>query len=517
MRLDRREVLTALAALGLGASALGRAQAVMAQDLKILRVQNDTDIQNLDPALRHGWYDEMPMYAIFQGLCQYKSGETWGWQLDAASELTQVDDKTISFTLKPGQMWTGDFGEMTAEDVKYSFERFLDPKLEAVYKEEWEALDRVEVLDKYKGVIHLKTAYAPLFTITLPSASGIVVCKAALEKNGGKIETDPFATSGPYKIKAWTPREKLVLDRNPAWTGTAPYFDEIHLIPIVDLKTAEIGYQAGDLDITKVALSSVPQIQKAADPKTTLSTAPALAYIWMGMNVEHPKLKDVRVRRAIQHAIDVPTILDTTFGGAVAPALGVVPSSLPGARTALLYGYDPEKSKALLAEAGVSDLSLKIDFSADTDYSTIAQIMQAQLAEVGITLEITPMDRAAFSASHMESKGEAWKDSQLFIVKFTTGPDASNVTAWYTCDQVGVWNWQRTCDPAWDAENKAATTETDPAKRAATYIDLQNRLEETGAYVFLYHGTNAWVSKAAIKGAYTPDAKWLMFRETTGA
>ncbi len=517
--MNRRNLLKTMAILAAGVSSSvllpGGLRLAMADSngQKILRVQNDQDITNLDPANRSGWYDEMVMFAIYSGLCQYKSGTDWGWQLDAAESLQQVDPLTIHFKLRQGILWSGDFGEMTAEDVKYSYERFLDPKLAAVYASDWEALDHVEVTGTYEGIIHLKHPFAPLFTSTLPHASGLIICKKAVEAaKDKKIGTDPLACSGPYRVGNWAPREKLTLVRNEKWNGPKADYDQIQLFPIGDFNTAEMAFEAGDLDMTKINLTAAGKYQDGSS-EATLTMRPALAYTWLGMNVDHPKLKDVRVRRAIQQAIDVPSVLDAAFGGVVKQAFGLVPPPLPGARSKNIYPYAVDSAKKRLKEAGVSGLELRLDFNSSTDLATVAQVIQAQLAEIGITLQINQMDNAAFVAAGQESAGDAWKDSQLRITTFTTAPDPSWVLAWFTCSQVGVWNTQRTCDKRWDQLNDAAAVEQDPAKRAQMYVDLQDQLEETGAYVFLYHGSNAWLTHPPIKGAWTPDGQWALFRE----
>jgi peptide/nickel transport system substrate-binding protein len=516
--LNRRQILIGASVLGASTvAAMSSGKLAWAAEGKILKVQNDQDIAVLDPANRNGWWEEMVMFVIFNGLCQFKSGKTWAWQLDAAQTLEQVDPTTIKFTLKPGIMWTNGFGEMTSEDVKFSYERIADPKANAGYQLDWAPLKEVEIVDKYSGIIHLTKAFPPLFNSTLPHGSGLILCKAAVTKHGGAITTDPLATSGPYKIKEWIARQKLTLERNELWKGPQPYFDEIQLIPIADLKTAEIGYDSGDLDVTKVSISSIPQLRSAADPKTVLTVDPALAYTWLGMNIEHPKLKDLRVRRAIQQAIDVNGVLQAAYFGEVTPAFGSVPPSLDGHRTKNIYPYDPAASKKLLADAGVIGLKLRLDFNNDTDLVTMGLALQAQLKVVGIDLTIHPMDSAAFDAEGTQAQGNSWKDMQIFIVKFTTSPDPSWTTSWFTCSQVGVWNWQRVCDKSYDTLNDVATYETDPAKRIKEYVQLQDKLEESGAYLFLDNGVNAWISKSSIKPAWTPDGQWLMFRDTTAA
>jgi peptide/nickel transport system substrate-binding protein len=511
--LTRRQMLQTLSAATLGAvgSSVFGSNASFAIEGKTLKIRNDGDIRNLDPATRGGWYDETVMFAIFSGLVQFKAGDEWGWQLDGAASIDNKDPLAIPFKLKPGLKWTNGYGEVTSEDVKYSYERFANPKVNAVYASDWAALDTVEITDKYSGVIRLKKPFVPLFTSTLPHASGLIVCKAAVEKNGGVIGTDPLATSGPYMLSKWQPKERITLTRNPDWPGAKPYFDEIQLYPIADKVAAETAFDAGDLDVTQINISSIAERKKK--DAATLTVKPALAYTWMGINVENPKFTDLRVRRAIQRAINVPEVIEATFGGAVQPAFGVIPPPLLGARDKLLYPYDPAAAKALLKEAGVSDLKIKVEFGTDADLLVAAQVMQAQLAEVGITLDVRQMDGATLTAQQQDTKGGTWKDVEMFFITFTTAPDPSWVTEWFKCDQVGVWNFQRTCDAGWDAENAKASEEPNAAKRAAMYVELQNRLEETGAYVFLYHGVNAWVSPKTLNGAWTPDGQWALLRD----
>lgn len=514
--LNRRQMLktlTAATAGVVGASLLG-SKASFAIEGKTLKIRNDGDIRNLDPATRGGWYDETVMFAIYSGLVQFKAGDEWGWQLDGAASIDDKDPLAISFKLVPGLTWTNGFGEVTSEDVKYSYERFADPKVNAVYASDWAALDKVEITDKYSGVIRLKKPFAPLFTSTLPHASGLIVCKAAVEAAGGVIGTDPLATSGPYVLSKWLPKERITLTRNENFPGPKPYFDEIQLYPIDDKIAAETAFDAGDLDVTQIAISSIEQRKTGA---ADVTVKPALAYTWMGMNVENPKLADVRVRRAIQRAINVPEVIDATFGGAVAPAFGIIPPPLLGSRDKLLYPHDQEAAKALLKEAGVENLAIKVEFGTDSDLLVAAQVMQAQLAEVGITLEVRQMDGATLTAQQQDKAGGTWKDIELFFITFTTAPDPSWVTEWFKCDQVGVWNFQRTCDAGWDEQNAKASEEPDAAKRAEMYIDLQNKLEETGAYVFLYHGVNAWLSPKELKGAWTPDGQWALLRDMSAA
>lgn len=510
-KLTRRQAMKRAGGGGLALAIGGLAGpgVVFAQENKTLRIRNDRDIERLDPALRGGWYDETVMFAIFSGLVRYSPGDEWAWEKDAAAMIDDSDPLHVKFELRQGIMFSDDFGEMTAEDVKYSYERFMDPEVNAVYASDWAALDNVEVTGKYTGIIHLKEAFVPLFTSTLPHASGLILSGKATENSGKKTFTTVVpACSGPYKLDEWRPRELIRLTRNPGWSGPEPFYDVIELLPIGDVTSAETAFAADDIDCTQIAVNSVPSYD---GQNVDLVVKPALGYAWIGMNVDNPKLSDVKLRRAIQHAVDVKQIVDATFGGAVKQANGLVPPPVLGARDAVLYGYDPQKASDLLAEAGVSDLSLSLTFGTNPDLLIAAQVLQVQLAAVGISLTIRQMDSNTMIAEAQDPEGQ--KNIELIIEPFTTAPDPSWVTEWFTCDQIGSWNFQRTCSEEWDEKNAAAVAETDPDKRAQMYVALQDELEETGAYIFLYHGVNAWVSKPSVNAVFSADAQWALLRD----
>src|SRR3546814_10667454 len=141
------------------------------------------------------------------------------------SRIEQVDDLNIEFELKPGIKWSGDYGELTAEDVKYSFERIANPANEAPWKDKWSALQEVQVTGTHSGVIVLSRPAIPIWFTTLCDGTGSIVCKAATEAVGGRFTTEFPATCGPYRIKQWVQKQRLELERKHGWTGEAPVFD----------------------------------------------------------------------------------------------------------------------------------------------------------------------------------------------------------------------------------------------------------------------------------------------------
>ena len=220
-RVSRRAFLAGTAAAGLTAAA-PRGRPVEAADPKVLKVRSYYQLEALDPAFQISASDGDIIDTILMSLVTTKPGETWGWERDAALSIEQVDPTHIRFQLRPGLGWTGGFGEVTAEDVKFSYERIANPAMKSPYRGDWAKLDRVQVTGTHTGVITLKEPFIPLWTTTLPTASSAIVCKKAVEKmDGQRFTMDPGAVCGPYRIRKWEPRQSITLERNPQWTGPA--------------------------------------------------------------------------------------------------------------------------------------------------------------------------------------------------------------------------------------------------------------------------------------------------------
>lgn len=484
--LNRREVLGAMAAAGFAAGFYPHA--ALSQDGKVLRVRAYADIQNLDPAFRKAAPEDDIMRNIYPGLATMPPGDAWKWKADAVTRLEQVDPTHIEFTLMDGLTWSGGHGPVTAEDVKFSFERMIDPKLDSPYKGDWAALDHVEVKDEKSGVIVLKEPFPPLWNVGLVFGSGRIVSKKALEAAGGRIDTSPPAQCGRYVLKEWLPKQRTVLTRNPEWPGEPGAFEEIHVIPIEDEKTAELGLEAGDLDYTWVAVSSIPRYRETPPKAGKVIVKPSLAYVWLGMNQEAAPFDKLEVRRAVQHAVDVPTVLEAAYFGAAAPATGIIAPGLTGHREKVIYGYDPDKARDLLKQAGFPNgFDCTIDVLNKTERIAAAQALQAVLADVGINLQVRQHDSGTFWSLGDQSSGDSWKTIQLLISRFSMQPDPSFATDWFTPEQIGVWNWERWNSPEYGKLNAAAKIETDIAKRNEMYIKMQDLMEESGSYVFLTH------------------------------
>jgi len=486
--------------------------AFAARDRLTVRIQRD--LQNLDPANRVGSIEEGIIRACTQKLISFKKGK-FEWELDAAQAIEKVSPTEISFTLKPGLIFQGGYGEMTAEDVKFSFERFqtAGPNgTKSQYASDWEALDKVEVTGTHSGRIILKHPAPFLWLTTLPDGSGTIVSKKAFEALGPKITTTLIG-SGPYMLAEWQPNQKVVLRSNPDWKGPKVAFSEIVLRPISDPKTAELAFRSGELDFTVIEPASAQEVAKF--PNTKVTTLDSINFVWIGMNVEKKPFDDVRVRQAIRKAIDVDQVVLAAFNGAVKRANSLIAPNLLGYwKDAPVYTRDVPGAQKLLAEAGVAKgTKMRLTLLNRPAYQTAAVVVQAMLAEVGIDLQLEVLDGGSFWSM---GKGEAGKNLELSLQRFGGKADPAFQTQWFVSDQVGVWNWQRWQSPEFDRIYKEAASTDDPAKREQLYIEMQKAMDASAAYVWLTHEANVFAAKDWLDPAVLPngdDWQYWLFKE----
>ncbi|MFC2031466.1 ABC transporter substrate-binding protein [Chloroflexota bacterium] len=471
------------------------------EEPKILTVRMYSDIVNMDPAFVVSENDSVVAYAVQNGLVRY-CPESYEICNDLAEEIEQSEDGLqIRFRLKEGVQWHGDWGEVTTEDVKFSYERMIDPELDAAYADDWATLDHVEIIDEYNGIIHLTEPFAPLWTSTLPVGSGTILPKAYVEEIGVAAFATNIIGSGPYMFDKWKPQEMVVLMKNPDYFGEEPYWDEIRLIPIDDDKAAEVALEAGDLDFSRISTSSIDRFE--ANPDLGVVLKPSLRYRWIGMNLAHPKLQDINVRQAIWNGIDVPSILAATYLGQVEQECALIAPGLIGHwEDAPCPVRDVEKAKEYMAAAGVESLDLRLDLLDSAEYRTWGEIIQQNLAEIGINVELNTMDSAAYWAI---SFGEqAVEDNELLAVNYSMNPDPAWATMWFTCDQVTVWNSQSWCSEEYDELHAKGLVTLDDEERAQIYIDMQKLWEDEVQSVWITHGVQSYAHSLDIVPSTSP-------------
>ncbi len=287
-----------------------------------LRIRLLNDIINLDPPFIPAAADEIVDFGIFEGLIAYKPG-TW----DVVNQLAETfepsaDGLQFAFKLKEGIQFHGGYGELTAEDVKFSYERTAGlgkPAIDSPYKGDFSpALQEVQVDDTYSGVIILKERFAPIMASTLPVFSGWVVSKKAVEERGKDFATSPIGT-GPYEFVEWKPKQQASVQ---ALRGLRRRVQRLprHRLGRDGLRSGRRGrggqHRAGDRRAgLRRASAQRGQPLRGQRRLHRRQSHVTLDFNWIGMNIQSPNLTDINVRKAVRSAIDVPSILEAAFEG----------------------------------------------------------------------------------------------------------------------------------------------------------------------------------------------------------
>lgn len=524
-RVTRREFLLQAMALGFslsaagailsacGSSSTGGAASPSAAPASVpaIRMRTEFDMANVDPAFWVSTGDAAIGDAVYEGLVSFSPG-TW----DVVNTLAETfepssDNLRFHFTLKQGIPFHKGYGDVTASDVKFSYERIAGltkPNLNAVYQADWGALESVQVNGKYEGTIILKQPFAPLMLSTLPVMSGKVLSQKAVETLGKQYATHPIGT-GPYEFVGWVPKQQVTLQRFAGYGGANSSYaakvqaDKLNLMFMSSDTAAVNALQAGDIDIGIVGTQNIAQIK--GNSALNMYTAPTQTYYWLAMSVTDPQLSDINLRKAIRSAIDVPGIISAAYDGAFTQAYAILPPSMKIGYWAQAphYAQNLDEARNYLSQSGLKDVSLRMTVLSDQTDETIAQVIQSNLSAIGIKVTIEPEDAGTFYA--IPGAGGGGKNRQLVYSEYSTQPDPSWSFQWWTSAQKGLWNWDNWYSKEFDGLLSQALVESDPGKRSALYIQAQQLWDQQACVVWVAYQTRYLAGKKQIKPSIRPD------------
>jgi peptide/nickel transport system substrate-binding protein len=240
-----------------------------------LHIRNYADVGTLDPPYTISGAEGIVINAIFQGLLKFKQDGSWDTEPDAAEYFEQIDDTHYAFRLKPGQVFNNGFGEMTADDVKFSYERIIDPAISSLNAPDMGTFSHVEIHDRYSGTLVLHSPYAAFLTMAVAGSSGAILSREAVTSMGGRFGTNPPCSSGPYLFRDWQAKRKTVLERNPRWEGPEAAFEEIHVYTMTNDKASEMAFEAGQLDCAQISVESIEPFENNMPPDSFVEIHPS--------------------------------------------------------------------------------------------------------------------------------------------------------------------------------------------------------------------------------------------------
>ena len=437
-----------------------------------LRIRWYEDMVNLDPVLLQDSLGTEIAYKIYDTLLRIKPGTFDVIEPALAESYEQSDDGlTYTFHLKHGVKWQRGYGEVTAEDVRFSFLRHKDEALASVYKAVAEPIQDVEAVDPYTVRVTMSQPTPSFLQEFVAYRPGFIVNEKAIADLGDRYMDQPVG-SGPYMLESWTPLDRVTLVRNPEYSGTTPYFGNLEYIIIPDDNVFEIALQNGEVDIGYIF---DPQVQQRAMENTSYSTLsmPAPRTIYIAANLEKPGLDDQRVRQALWYAIDRQLLVDTILLEQGQVSDTVLNPSVFGYLNESLYQYDPDKARQLLADAGyANDLSLELLIQGNYQIPAMAQAIQAMWAEVGVKVSITQREFPQI----VEARRAGTYDLVMGALA-RSGPD-QYVSYFFDSAAIPYPNSSRYNNPKMDDLIHQARVTVDDAERKGIYGDLQRLAAE---------------------------------------
>ena len=380
---------------------------------------------------------------------------------------------------------------LDAAAVVAHFKRMMDPKTKCRCLSDLATVDTIEANGPLEVTFRMKSPSAH-FPAVLADFAGMIVSPTAIGKSGESFGANPVG-SGPFMFKEWQRGARIVFVRNPNyWQKDKPYLDEVVLRPLPDQQTRYASLKSGSLDI--VLNGAARDVIDARDGKVfRVTNAGSLASSFVMINTARPDVSDVRVRRAMAHALDrvalnkainrgLYKIANTPFGSGLAPHEAV--DGYPG--------YDPDTAKKLLAEYG-KPVKIRLTTGATPIATLSAQAVQQMWKKVGIETEIEQVEQV------QGIRMAAAKDYQVMLYRWAGGGDPDkNVHQFF--HSKGAVNRTNYNDPGMDRLLDEARATTDAAARLKLYRQINNLLARDLPYIFLNYFDNYAIANPAVNG-----------------
>ena len=480
---------------GTAGETAGTAETSTAEGAKELKIRFYDDPAGFDPANVFRIENENIAFNVFSGLTTYDSA-TGAIVPDLAESWETPDNKVWTFKLRQGVQWQKGYGEFTSQDVIYTYQRNVDPATASPYATDLANVEKVEAPDDYTVVYTLKEPDSNFLHVVANYHQGQIVKKEAIEKAGDNVKWDPVGT-GPYMVESIDPSSQIVLARHEQYyKGPAPIERLIFNI-IKDEQTATIALQNGEVDVLMRSnrQENLDILEQAGFKMNYVGNYAANLKVF---NMEHPALKDKRVRQAWYYAVDYGTIVEAT-----APKLQSVGKSIlldwmdVYSDDIPTYEYDPEKAKRLLAEAGFENGFTVTQLQTSSNGVTEQmQLEQEYLAQVGIMLEFELVDSPTYT--QRRNDGEFETATRLLPA---VNPDMILLSFLHP-DNIAPngLNGARFNVPEVTEKMELARAEVDPGKRKQLYADIQRIAMEELPYLPAYTSNLYWPSQQWVEG-----------------
>ncbi|HET6462915.1 MAG TPA: ABC transporter substrate-binding protein [Candidatus Krumholzibacteria bacterium] len=492
-------IVAGLAVLALATGCAGRENHTPMLELALENAPN-----RLDPAFVVDATEGEVCSLIFDGLVGFAPdgsmvpclARSWSVSDDGTHYQFHLDTRAMFSNGKPVQ----------ANDVVASFRRVLDPAT---------ASPRAWVLSRIRGAadfqtgksqtiagltapddstlaIELEAPFAPFLSLLALPAARVIDTRTA--------SGDVPVGSGPWQLSEWLRSESLTLLPNPHRAHIQDGVTGIHYRIIPEPFTRIAEFESGTIDVLEIPDAEVSRFRSDKKYADHVLKRPELRVFYVGIN--NTKFTDVRVRRALNHAVNVPALVRVLASGEAVPAHGSVPPALPGYRERPGYEYDPARARALLAEAGYPNgLSLEIWQRESAEGNRVLEAVQGYLLAAGVHATLVRREWSAFKEAVNAGKVDAF-----FLDWIADYPEAENFLfpLFDTANQGGGGNRSRFSDAEVDRRLDATSRMVDPAARDRAYAEIDSLVYAEAPWIYLYFPTSFHVVSPHVSGYKLP-------------
>ncbi|WP_350343479.1 glutathione ABC transporter substrate-binding protein [Proteinivorax tanatarense] len=461
-------------------------------DLDNLVVAQGSDADSLDPHATNDQPSSRVKKQIYETLIT--QDENMELQPGLAKEWEQIDDLTFEFVLEEGVMFhNGE--ELKASDVEFTLLRALDSAHVGHIVGAIDA-ESIEVIDDYTIRFATKEPFAPILAHLAHPASSILNQKA-VEEHGDDYFRNPVGT-GPYMFDSWDQGDRIELVKFDDYRGEGGHIPRITFRNIAQDSNRTIELETGDIHIAyDIVPTDIDRLE--ADPNVDLVVDPNFSTTYLGFNLLKEPFDNVKVRQAINYAIDVDSIIDSVMEGSGEIATGPIGPQVWGANEDLdPYGHDVEKAKELLAEAGYEDgFSTTIWTNDNRIRRDIAVMVRNQLEQIGIDAEIETMEFGAYLDETAAGNHDMFL---LGWVTVTGDPDYGLYSVFHSEEHGAAGNRTFYSNDRVDELLEIGRTTVDEDVRQEAYAEAQEIIRDEAPWLFLNTGEDRTGVNAGLEG-----------------
>ena len=467
----------------------------------------NSDPASLDPALSTDVQTGEVVAMLFDNLVQFdtegrlRPGIAARWEADSTGRI-------YTFHLRPDATFHNG-RPIRAGDVRASILRALDPASRA--GRQWPLLPirgaRAYAAGEAAGVRGIAVPDDSTIAFTLeeplnifPKFLAMPVAAVVPTPAPADFDRRPVG-SGPWRFVSWSHDDLLVLARNERWWGGAPLEDTLRIRIIPEPLTQAAEYESGALSVVEIPFGETRRWEQTNPDE--LQRRPAFRDLFIALNTRRGPLRDVRVRRALNHAVDVETILRTAMAGRGVRAAGSIPPGIMGYdSTRVPFAWDTAAARRLLTEAGYGGgFRVRLWRSKRAELARVAQVVQQDLALVGVEVEIVERDAPSVRATVRNGEadlylGDWWADY----------PDPENFTypLFHSANHGAGGNYAFLADSALDAMIARARATPDSTEKERLSRASDQRVFELAPWIFLWFPVDVWAMHPTVEGWRIP-------------